>query len=136
MRKSLRNKELSMILFTQFNTYPLTKCWTSLTNIHSHINDCTLRTRNQFTLCIRRILPVQTTKRTFLCTKRHIVLYKIYCNTHLLIFRLRIRLRKIPSMITKYIRINNQYSRNLCFRYLHHYTPNYLIYLRSMIFFK
>ena len=61
MRKTLRNKELTMIIFSQFHSHMLTVCRRPLTDIHGNIQHSTLHTSHQLALGKRRSQEMQAT---------------------------------------------------------------------------
>ena len=61
MRKTLRNKELTMIIFSQFHSHMLTVCRRPLTDIHGNILHSTLHTSHQLALGKWRSLEMQAT---------------------------------------------------------------------------
>ena len=64
MRKALRNKELTMIIFRQFHRHMLTVCRRTLTDIHGNIQHPTLHASHQLALGKRRSLEMQATHHT------------------------------------------------------------------------
>ena len=61
MRKALRNKELTMIIFRQFHRHMLTLCRRTLADIQGNIQHPTLHTSHQLALGKRRSLEMQAT---------------------------------------------------------------------------
>ena len=61
MRKTLRNKELAMIILRQFHRHMLTVCWRTLSDIHGNIQHSTLHASHQLALGKRRPLTMQAT---------------------------------------------------------------------------
>ena len=83
MRKALRNKELTMIIFSQFHRHMLAVCWRTFTDIHGNIQHSTLHASHQPALGKRRSLesisPLQrphyfTSSYTYLFLKKVILL--------------------------------------------------------------
>ena len=64
MRKALRNKELTMIIFSQFHRHMLAVCWRTFTDIHGNIQHSTLQASHQPALGKRRSLEMQATHYT------------------------------------------------------------------------
>ena len=58
MRKALRNKELTMIIFRQFHRHMLTVCRRTLADIHGNIQHSTLHASHQLALGKRRSLEI------------------------------------------------------------------------------
>ena len=56
MSKALRNKELTMIIFSQFHRHMLAVCWRTFTDIHGNIQHSTLHASHQLALGKRRSL--------------------------------------------------------------------------------
>ena len=64
MRKTLRNKELTMIIFRQFHRHMLTVCRRTLADIHGNIQHSTLHASHQLAMGKRRSLEMQATHHT------------------------------------------------------------------------
>ena len=81
MRKTLRNKELTMVIFCQFHRHMLTVCRRTLTDIHGNIQHSTLHASHQFALSKRRSLEMQASHHTI---RAHtlVVLAELYMITN------------------------------------------------------
>ena len=62
--KAFGNKELAMIVLSQFHSHMLAVGWTTFANIDSHIKDCAFDAAHQFALCEWRALKVQAAHYT------------------------------------------------------------------------
>ena len=123
MRKALRNKELTMIIFSQFHSYMLTICWRTLADIHGNIQYSTLHASHQLALCKRRSLEMQNTHHT-IRTHALIVLAELHlvANQWLhFLFKLTLAeaLEEIASSISKQARLNDEHAFNISLYYIH-----------------
>lgn len=118
VRKTARDKELSMVLAGEFNGKPLTKGLTLMTQVHRHIQYPTLRTTNEFSLRKRRTLEMQSTHHTVGRT-RLVVLYELGRDTGIKITLTVIRLNKISAGIAEELRLDNEQTFDRCLDYIH-----------------
>lgn len=123
MRKALRNKELTMIIFSQFHRHMLAVCWRTFTNIHGNIQHSTLHASHQLALCKRRSLEMQATHYT-IRTHALIVLAKLHLVAHqwlyfLLKLTLAEALDEIATNISKQARLKDEYAIYICLYYVH-----------------
>ena len=123
MRKALRNKELTMIILSQFHRHMLTVCRRALTDIHGNIQHSTLHASHQLALGKRRPLEMQTTHHTIrthdliVLAELHLVAYQWL---HLL-FKLTFAeaLEEIATSISKQAWLNDEYAFYICLYYVH-----------------
>ena len=123
MSKTLRNKKLTMIIFSQFHSHMLTVCRRTLADIHGNIQYSTLHASHQFALGERRTLEMQTTHHTIrthaliVLAELHLVAYQWL---HLL-FKLTFAeaLEEIATSISKQARLNDEYAFYICLYYVH-----------------
>ncbi len=123
MRKALRNKELTMIIFSQFHRHMLAVCWRTFTNIHGNIQHSTLHASHQLALCKRRSLEMQATHHT-ITAHALIVLAKLHLVAHqwlyfLLKLTLAEALDEIATNISKQARLKDEYAIYICLYYVH-----------------
>ena len=123
MRKALRNKELTMIIFSQFHRHMLTVCRRTLTDIHGNIQHSTLHTSHQLALGKRRSLEMQASHHTItahalvVLAELHLVAYQwLY-----LLFKLSLAraLEEIATSISKQAWLNDEYAFYICLYYVH-----------------
>lgn len=128
MRKTLRNKELAMIIFRQFHRHMLTICRRTLTDIHGNIQHSTLHASHQLALCKRRSLKIQTTHHTIrahaliVLAELHLVAYQwLY-----FLFKLTFTkaLEELASSISKQARLNDKHAFNISLYYVHYINFN------------
>ena len=118
--KPSRDKQLTMILFREFNSHMLTECKRTPTNIHSYVQDPTLNTTHKFTLRVRHTLIMQSTHHS-ICRHALVVLNKSD-RTYLLIkLTLRERFKKVAACILKHTRLYNKHTLKSSFKNLHSY---------------
>ncbi len=120
---SFRNKELTMVILCQFYSDVLTIGRAALADVYDDIEDGTLDAADEFALGKRRALEVQATHDT-VGTHAFIVLNKVYFmskdRSYLFIkLSLRETLKEISSVITKYLRLDDEDSVYICFYYFH-----------------
>ena len=123
MRKTLRNKELAMIILRQFHRHMLSVCWRTFTDIHGNIQHSTLHASHQLALRKQRSLEMQTTHHT-IRTHALIVLAELHLVTYQwLYFLFKLSLAKafkeITTSISKQARLNDEYALNISIDYIH-----------------
>lgn len=123
MRKTLRNKELTMIILRQFHRHMLTVCRRPLADIHGNIQHSTLHASHQFALGKRRPLEMQTTHYT-ITTHALVVLAELHLVAHqwlYLFFKLTLTepLEEIATSISKQARLNDEHSFKTSLYYVH-----------------
>lgn len=125
MGKALWNEELAMIVFCQLYSHMLAVSRGALANIHSYIEYSTLYAAYQLTLGIRWPLEVQATHDA-IAAHGLIVLAEVNTmsqNWGNLLFKLSLAeaLEEVTSSITEEAWLNNEYTFNICFDYIHCY---------------
>lgn len=129
MRKTLRNKELTMIILCQFHRHMLTVCRRSLADIHGNIQHSTLHTSYLLALGKRRPLEMQASHYP-ITTHAFVVLAELYLVAHQwlhLLFKLTLTetLKEVATSISKQARLNYEHAFNICLYYFH--NSNYKI---------
>ena len=123
MRKALRNKELTMIIFSQFHRHMLAVCWRTFTDIHGNIQHSTLHASHQLALGKRRSLEMQATHYTIrthaliVLAELHLVAYQwLY-----FLFKLTFTkaLEGIATSISKQARFNDEHALNISLNNFH-----------------
>ena len=137
MSKTLRNKELTMIILSQFHCHMLTISRGAFANIYCYIEYSTLHTSHQLALCKRRPLEMQATHYT-ITAHTLIVLAELYLVAHQwlhLLFKLSFAetLEEIATSISKQARLNDEYAIYICLYYFHFLYTFYYFY--SLIHF-
>ena len=122
MSKTLRNKELTMIIFRQFHRHMFTVCRRPLTDIHGNIQHSTLHASHQLALGKRRSLEMQATHYA-IRTHALIVLAELHLVAHQwlnLLFKLTLTeaLEEIATSISKQARFNDEHTINICLYYV------------------
>lgn len=128
MSKALRNKELTMIILSQFHSYMLTVCRRTLADIHGNIQHSTLHASHQLALGKRRPLEMQTTHHTIrthaliVLAELHLVAYQwLY---FLFKLSLAIAFKEIAMSISKKTRLNDEYVFYISLYYVHYINFN------------
>ena len=123
MSKTLRNKELTMIIFSQFHSHMLTISRGAFANIYCNIEYSAFYASHQLALGKRRSLEMQATHHT-ITAHTLIILAELYLVAHQwlhLLFKLTLAeaLEEIASSISKQARLNDEYAINISLYYFH-----------------
>ena len=120
VRKSVRDKELTVIVFREFHGDVLSVCWAALADVNCNIQNRALDAPNEFCLRERRTLKMQTPHHAI---RRHrlVVLHKIDLADLRLKVPLRKRLKEISACILEHLRLNNHHAVYCCLDYFHNF---------------
>ena len=118
MCKPARHKKLTMIVLRQFHRNVFTKCRTSLSYIHRHIQNHPFDDPYKLALRILSLLEVQTTQHS-VGTLAFIVLHETHRTYHSVKIPLGIRFKKITPAILENPRFNYHHSGNISLYYVH-----------------
>ena len=121
--KTLRDKELDMIVFCQLYRYMLAIRWRSLTDIYCYIKYSTLYAAYKLALGIRWALEVQASHDA-IAAHRLVVLAEVNTVSQdwgYFLFKLSLAetLEEVATSITKEAWLNNEYAIYIGFDYIH-----------------
>lgn len=100
VRKTAGDKELEMVVFTQFHGNVLPKGGTALANVYGYIEDATAGATHEFTLRVGHSLIVQTAHHTARGA-RFVVLHKINGTYEAVELLLRKGFKEIAAVVAK-----------------------------------
>ena len=123
MSKTLRDKELTMIVFCQFYSYMLAISRGTFTNIYSYIEDSTFYTAYQLALGIWWALEVQASHHT-IAAHRLVILAEVNTVSQdwgNLLFKLSLAeaLEEVATGVFEDAGLNDEHVGNICLYYFH-----------------
>ena len=113
VRKTAGDKELEMVVLTEFHGNVLTKGGTALTNVYGNIEDATAGAAHEFTLRVGHSLIVQTAHHTARGA-RLVVLHKINGTHEAVELLLRKGFKEIAAVVAKQSGFEDNYVGNGC----------------------